>query len=153
MARTSRRREAAAHLADALLAADAQGVQPLELPVRGPAVAIVSSAELGEQNTFSADYFVNREPGESWSQFRVRRQAEAAEDRAVSHEGHALHLRAEAAAMRLGAGLPPAPDGGEYERGRADTLAELAGMDPAERALLLSRARHPSGGAPEGAHP
>lgn len=124
-------------------------------PVRGPKVAIVSSAEIDEQGgTLNADYWVNREPGETARQFRVRRQAEAAEDRATSHEGHALHLRAEAAAMRLAAGLLPAPDGGGlYERGRADTLAQLAGMDPAERALLLSRARHPAGGAPEGAHP
>ena len=112
--------------------------EPGRWPVVGPHVAIVSFAEFAEQGTMSADYFVNREPGESWTQFRVRRQAEVAEDRATSHEGHALHLRAEAAAMRLHAGLPGSPQqSSEYERGRAEALAQLAGMTTGERNYVL----------------
>jgi hypothetical protein len=120
---------------------------PGSWPPDPPKVAIVSAAEIAEQGTLSADYFVNRQPGESWTAFRVRKQAEDAERRAAAHEATAMHLRAEAGTMRLHAGLPgPEHQSAEYERGRADMLADLAAMDPADRALLLSRARHPSGG-------
>jgi hypothetical protein len=80
-------------------------------PAEGPKIAIVSSAELAEQPgaPLNADYWVNREPGESWTAYRVRRQAEDAERRAAGHEATALHLRAEAASMRLHAGLAPPP--------------------------------------------
>jgi hypothetical protein len=80
-------------------------------PVAGPHVAIVSSAELAAQPgaPLAADYWVNRLPGEPWTAYRVRRQAEDAERRAAGHEAHALHLRAEAGLMRLAAGLMPPP--------------------------------------------
>jgi hypothetical protein len=120
-----------------------------------PRVAIVSSSEFAAQPgaPLNADYYVNREPGESWAAFRVRRQAEAAEDRAESHEGHAYRLRVEAAAMRNAAGLPAAAPTAEYERGRAETLALLAGMTAAERADVLDQVAAmieatTSGGAP-----
>jgi hypothetical protein len=114
---------------------------PGSWPVGGPHVAIVSSAEVeGEPGRpLGAEFWTQREPGEPWTRFRVRRQAEDAERRASTHEGHALHLRAESAMMRLHAGLPPAPPSLEYERGRAETLAQLAGMTPAERASVLDQ--------------
>jgi len=124
-------------------------------PAEHPRVAIVSSSEFAAQPgaPLSADYWVNREPDESWTAFRVRRQAEAAEDRAVSHEGHAHQLRAEAADMRAAAGLPDARPSADYERGRAETLAQLAGMSVAERAYVLDQVAAmieatTSGGAP-----
>jgi hypothetical protein len=106
-----------------------------------PRVAIVSSADIAAEpgRPLGAAFWTEREPGESWTRFRVRRQAEDAERRATGHEGHALHLRAEAGLMRLHAGLPPAAPSGEYERGRAETLAQLAGMTPAERAYVLDQ--------------
>jgi hypothetical protein len=110
-----------------------------------PTVAIVSSLELARHGTLNADYYVNRRPGESAPQFRARRQAEDAIRRAEAHERHAARLRAEAS------GATEADPVTEeiiavYQRGRADMLRELAVMDPAERADLLSRNRHPSGG-------
>jgi hypothetical protein len=65
----------------------------------GPKVAIVSSAEIGEQGTLDADYWVNREPGEGWPAYRRRKQALDAIRRAEGHERHAAHLRAEAAEL------------------------------------------------------
>jgi hypothetical protein len=67
-----------------------------------PQVAIVSSAELAAQPgaPLSADYWVNRRPGETWTAYRVRRQIEALEARAVAHEEAAARLWAEAAQMR-----------------------------------------------------
>ena len=75
-------------------------------PVAGPHVAIVSSAELAAQPgaPLSADYWVNRLPGEPWTAYRVRRQIEALEAKAVTHEEAAARLRAEAAQLRQAAG-------------------------------------------------
>ena len=106
----------------------------------GPRFAVVSSAEVGAEPgmPISADYWVNREPGETWTAFRARRQVEAAEDRADSLEAKALHLRAEAGLMRIHAGLAAGPLSIEYQRGRAETLASLAGMHPDERGHVLA---------------
>jgi hypothetical protein len=87
-----------------------------EVPA-GPKVVIVSSAEIAEQDTLSADYWVNRRPGESWTDFRVRRQIEALLDRAERHETIAAKARADAARLRGNSdewtGLPGAPSEGE----------------------------------------
>jgi len=71
-------------------------------PVAGPHVAIVSSAELAAQPgaPLTADYWVNRLPGEPWTAYRVRRQAEALDARATEHEETARRLRAQAAQLR-----------------------------------------------------
>jgi hypothetical protein len=108
-----------------------------------PLVAIVSSAEVAAEGTLNAEYWVNRQPAETYPQFRRRRQAEDAERRAEGHERHAALLREEAANLR---GLEPGEVASDYQRGRVDMLRELAVMDAAERADLLSRHRHPSGG-------
>jgi hypothetical protein len=125
---------------------------PGDWPVAGPHVAIVSSADVAAEpgRPLGADYWTQREPGESWTRFRVRRQVEDAERRAATHEGHALHLRAEAAAMRLAGGLAPAKPSGEYQRGQAETLAELAGMSAAERADVLDQVAAMIEGLPDG---
>jgi hypothetical protein len=75
-------------------------------PVAGPHVAIVSSAELAAQPgaPLSPDYWVNRRPGESWQTYRVRRQIEALEAKAVAHEEAAARLWAEAAQLRQAGG-------------------------------------------------
>ena len=75
-------------------------------PVAGPHVAIVSSAELAAQPgaPLSADYWVNRLPGEPWTAYRVRRQIEALEAKAVAHEEAAARLWAEAAQLRQAGG-------------------------------------------------
>jgi hypothetical protein len=93
-------------LAEKLLAADEGGILPLALPVAGPRVAIVSSAELAAQPgaPLSADYWVNRLPGEPWTAYRVRRQIEALEAKAVTHEEAAARLREQAAQLRQAAG-------------------------------------------------
>jgi hypothetical protein len=67
-----------------------------------PKVAIVSSAEVAEQDTLSADYWVNRLDGESYPAFRVRREIEDLEAVAERHERRAAVLRAEAARLRGG---------------------------------------------------
>jgi hypothetical protein len=117
----------------------------VEVVSTDPPVAIVSSLEIGRRGTLNADYYVNRLPGESPAQFRARRQAGDAIRRAEGHERIAARLRAEAREM---VGADPLADEiiSVYQRGRADMLRELAVMDPGERADLLSRNRHPSGG-------
>jgi hypothetical protein len=67
---------------------------------QAPLVAIVSSAEIAEQGTLSADYWVNREPGETWTAFRVRRQLEDLERRAQGHDEAARKLREQAEELR-----------------------------------------------------
>jgi len=61
--------------------------------------AVVSSAELG---ALDADYYVNREDGESPAHYRRRTQALDAIRRAEGHERHAAALRADAAALLAG---------------------------------------------------
>jgi len=114
---------------------------------RTETVAIVSSLELAREGTLSADYYVHRLPGETAPEFRRRRQAEDAMRRAEGHERHAARLREEAADL-LGVDPHTVEAVSDYQRGRADMLAELARMDPHQRAELLSRKRHPSGGDP-----
>jgi hypothetical protein len=67
-----------------------------------PRIAIVSSAELAAQPgaPLSADYWVNRLPGETWPAFKLRRQLEDLERRAKGHDMAAVRLRAEAARLR-----------------------------------------------------
>jgi hypothetical protein len=108
-----------------------------------PPIALVSSAAIGREGTLDAGYWISRKPGETAAEYRVRRQAEDCVRRAERHEGHAARLREEAAEM-LGHYPPEVVT--DYQRGRADMLAELAMMPAAERAELLSRRRHPSGG-------
>jgi hypothetical protein len=67
-------------------------------PEGGPQVAIISSAEL--HATWSADYFVNRLPGETWTAFRVRREIEDLERRAQAHDEAAAKLRAKIETLR-----------------------------------------------------
>jgi hypothetical protein len=68
----------------------------------GPKVAIVSSAEIAEQDTLNADYWVNRQPGESYVDFKLRRKIEDIERRARQHEAAAVVLRDQAAHLREG---------------------------------------------------
>lgn len=68
----------------------------------GPKVRIVSSAEVAEQDTLNARYWVDRQPGESYGQWRLRKETEDMERRAADHEDHARRLRAEAARLRGG---------------------------------------------------
>jgi hypothetical protein len=65
-----------------------------------PQVAIVSSAEIFEQGTLSADYWVTRQPGESWTAWRVRKQVELLEARAKRYDDLAAKARAEADQLR-----------------------------------------------------
>jgi hypothetical protein len=73
---------------------------PGGMPEPGPKVAIVSSAEIAEQDTLSADYWVNRLPGEAYTAFRVRRELEDLERRAQVHDQAAAKLRAQADQLR-----------------------------------------------------
>ena len=75
-------------------------MHPAREPYPRPLVAIVSSAEIAEQGTLSADYWVNREPGETWTAFRVRRQLEDLERRAQVHDEAARKLREQAEELR-----------------------------------------------------
>jgi hypothetical protein len=68
-----------------------------------PKVAIVSSLELAEQGTLSADYWVNRREGEFYVDFLLRRKIEDIEGRARRHEAAAVVLRQQAARLREGA--------------------------------------------------
>jgi hypothetical protein len=68
----------------------------------GPKVAIVSSAELGAAGTWSADYFVNRLPGETLTAFKVRQEIADLERRATDHETAAARLRAKITTLREG---------------------------------------------------
>jgi hypothetical protein len=126
----------------AQIEADA-GVHDVQVVSGDPPVAIVSSLEIARQGTLSADYYVHRLPGEDAPTFRRRRQAEDAIRRAEGHERHAARLREEASDL---AGVMAEQRASDYQRGRDDMLRELAVMDPAERAEVLSRRRHPSGG-------
>ena len=69
----------------------------------GPKVVIVSSAEIGEQDTLNADYWVNRLPGESYADFLVRRKIEDLERRARQHLAAAVKLTEQANRLREGA--------------------------------------------------
>jgi hypothetical protein len=80
---------------------DADGMPPAE-PPRKPKVVIVSSAEIGRLGTLDADYYVNREDGESPDHYRRRTQAADAIRRAEEHERRAAALRADAAALLAG---------------------------------------------------
>jgi hypothetical protein len=133
---------AAAEAELARVQADA-GVTDVEVVRSRPLVAIVSSADVAAEGTLNADYWVHRRPAEGYPAFRRRKQAEDAERRAEAHERHAALLREEAAQLR---GLDPGEVASDYQRGRVDMLREVAVMDAAERADLLSRWRHPSGG-------
>jgi hypothetical protein len=65
-----------------------------------PLTAIVSSADIAEQGTLDADYWVNRRGTEDYPAFRRRRQADDIDRRAAQHEAIARRLRAEAAELR-----------------------------------------------------
>lgn len=88
----------------ALDAADPSGKRPVSMSVQvgdGPAVTIVSSAELLEQGgTLDARYWVHRLPGESVAAYRHRMAVQDIERRAVRHEAQAAALRIQAAELR-----------------------------------------------------
>jgi hypothetical protein len=68
-----------------------------------PRQAIVSSAELGVvAGTWSADYFVNRLPGETLTAFKVRQEIADLERRATDHETAAARLRAKIDTLKEG---------------------------------------------------
>jgi|HubBroStandDraft_6_1064221.scaffolds.fasta_scaffold2156264_2 hypothetical protein len=67
---------------------------------RRPLAVIVSSAEIAEQDTLSADYWVHRQDSESYPAFRVRRQIEDLERRAQVHDQAAASLRERADQLR-----------------------------------------------------
>lgn len=86
------------------------GCQQCPPPAGGVRWVVGSSAEAEEQRTLSADYFVNRLPGESWTGFRVRRQIEELERRAKRHDLAATKLREQADQLRTHDEAPEVPE-------------------------------------------
>lgn len=71
----------------------------------------------------SADYWVNRHPGESWPAFQRRREAEELERRARNHEAAARKLR-RAARQARSAGLGQVNAANPYNRYAIDPLKD-----------------------------
>ena len=63
-------------------------------------MVIVSSAEIAEQGTLDANYWVDKRDGESWTAWKVRKQAEHLEEVAAWHDEQAAQNRAKADALR-----------------------------------------------------
>lgn len=66
---------------------------------------VVSVAELLAEPgaPLSADYWLNRNPGESWPAYQRRREADLLEARARTYEARARKLRKTARGLREGA--------------------------------------------------
>jgi hypothetical protein len=60
-------------------------------------IAIVSSREIARQGTLDADYYVNRRDGESYPDYKRRRDAARIRRQAARHEASAARLRLQAA--------------------------------------------------------
>jgi hypothetical protein len=71
---------------------------------QGLQVAVVSSADIWAQPTkpIAAAYWVTKQPGETYTAWRVRQECEALERRAKWHDGQAATLRTRATWLSTG---------------------------------------------------